>query len=466
MTTSNRHRIQRQVVEVTIGGGVSAPAIQSRIADAYWNRTVGELEAVFDQVAGPDRLLRLERLEVDLGQIIGTDWEPEFRRRLVQELTQSLAQHKQTSEASRRAVPTSGALLEAWQFYLVHGRLPWWAQPPKSPWRDCIPPLLNEVSWAALRQTLAQAAARARFVDAMEDAVLESAVARWLNIPNTAPLLDTLTRAAGAPPTPARLGRRRFWLTLLDRACVASADLPSGPTILDEALEEYQRAVGADVPPPSRAATGPESQPQAPDAPGQQAPQPGSRQMARLQSARDKATPRRPAAPEASEPIYLTGAGTIILHPFLEELFRGRGLLEGRRFRDSDAQHRAVHLLGYLTTAQTEVAEYELLLPKALCGCPFEQPLAPVELEPADLEACDTLLRAVLKHWTAVRSASLEWLRQGFLLRDGKLERVDQGWRLTVERRAQDVLLARLPWGFGVVGMPWASEKIYTHWLE
>ncbi len=466
MTTSNRHRIQRQVVEVTIGGGASAPAIQSRIADAYWNRTVGELEAVFDQVAGPDRLLRLERLEVDLGQITGTDWEPEFRRRLVQELTHSLTQHKSTSEASRRAVPTSAALLEAWQFYLVHGRLPWWAQPPDAPWRDCIPPLLNEVSWAALRQTLAHAAARARLVDAMEDAVLESAVTRWLNIPNTAALLEDLTRAAGAPATQVLLLRRRFWLILLDRACATSAHLPSGPTVLGEVLQEYARAVGADAPPPSMAATGPQSRPQAPDAPGPQARQPTSRPQAPPRSAREQAIPPRPAAREASEAIYLTGAGAIILHPFLEELFRGRGLLEGRRFRDTDAQHRAVHLLGYLTSGQSEVAEYELLLPKALCGCPFEQPLTPLPPEPADLEACDTLCQAVLKHWTAVRSASLEWLRQGFLLRDGKIERVDQGWRLTVERRAQDVLLARLPWGFGVVGMPWASEKIYTHWLE
>jgi hypothetical protein len=43
---------------------------------------------------------------------------------------------------------------------------------------------------------------------------------------------------------------------------------------------------------------------------------------------------------------------------------------------------------------------------------------------------------------------------------------VDSGWLLTIERHAQDVLLARLPWGLGVVAPPWLSERIFVHWLE
>jgi len=51
-------------------------------------------------------------------------------------------------------------------------------------------------------------------------------------------------------------------------------------------------------------------------------------------------------------------------------------------------------------------------------------------------------------------------------MRDGKLEQVDEGFRLTVERRAQDVLLARLPWGIGVLGFPWMKERIFVRWLD
>jgi len=72
----------------------------------------------------------------------------------------------------------------------------------------------------------------------------------------------------------------------------------------------------------------------------------------------------------------------------------------------------------------------------------------------------------VLQHWTALRSSSPEWLRAQFFLREGKLERADSGWLLTIERHAQDVLLARLPWGFGVVGLPWLTDRIFVHWLD
>jgi hypothetical protein len=76
------------------------------------------------------------------------------------------------------------------------------------------------------------------------------------------------------------------------------------------------------------------------------------------------------------------------------------------------------------------------------------------------------VLRAVLEHWKALRSSSPDWLRDQFLLREGKLEAVDSGHLLTIERRAQDVLLAHLPWGFGVVGLPWSTDRIFVRWLE
>ena len=72
----------------------------------------------------------------------------------------------------------------------------------------------------------------------------------------------------------------------------------------------------------------------------------------------------------------------------------------------------------------------------------------------------------MLEHWTALRSSSPEWLRQQFFLREGKLERVDSGYLLTIERRAQDVLLARLPWGCGVVALPWLTDRMFVRWLD
>ena len=70
-----------------------------------------------------------------------------------------------------------------------------------------------------------------------------------------------------------------------------------------------------------------------------------------------------------------------------------------------------MHLIGFITFGRVDVAEHELVLAKALCGAALEEPIEPVRLDDDDLAACDALVRAVLEHWTALRSSSAEWLR-------------------------------------------------------
>lgn len=162
------------------------------------------------------------------------------------------------------------------------------------------------------------------------------------------------------------------------------------------------------------------------------------------------------------EAVYLEGAGAILLHPFLQELFTSRGLLDRDDFRDEACRCHAVHLLARLAHGDDHTPEYDLLLPKLVCGMPWPEPLPASELGPADHAACDELLLAVLTHWQALRSSSPVWLRQQFFERQGKLENVDQGWKLTVQRHAQDVLLTRLPWGLGLVRLCPGCKDFYT----
>lgn len=169
---------------------------------------------------------------------------------------------------------------------------------------------------------------------------------------------------------------------------------------------------------------------------------------------------------DIDEAIHINAAGSIILHPFLEELFRNTKLLDGRDFRDEASRLQAVHLLIRLTFGDEAIPEYELLLPKLLCGMAWQEPLPPVELSREERFACDELLDAVLGHWQALEGCSVNWMREQFFLRPARLEQVDEAWRLTVERRAQDVLLDRLPWGLGVIALPWRQGLIYVHWIQ
>jgi hypothetical protein len=172
--------------------------------------------------------------------------------------------------------------------------------------------------------------------------------------------------------------------------------------------------------------------------------------------------PDRDTLLDASVSVH--GAGVILVHPFLRELFIEQQLLQASDFRSDECQNVAVHMLRYLTFGDIQIEEYDLLLPKLLCGMPWEQPLINLSLAAVQREACDSLLSAVLEHWRALKSQSFDFLRQQFFWRPGKLKQLDDGWKLSIEARAQDILLARLPWGTGVVRLPWMGTILHVDW--
>jgi hypothetical protein len=495
MTRPNRHRIGRQIVELAIGDAAQGPAVHREFARPFWDRAIPELEQVFDRAAGPDELLRLDRLELDLGAIGDADWPAEFRRKLIAQLTRSLAQFTAVREVDEdgRGDPRPAEAWRQFLFFLTHGRLPWWATTLRRRWSEILAKG-SDADWNALRKTISSdPRARSRLVYSVDDAFLDGAIARWSGVPDAARVMEHLALAPADTDVQQRW-RRSFWMMLLDWVATGGLRSRGGPQLVRDLMilrRTYDPEIGPAAFPPSRddggtaaggiraAGEGGLPEPwrewwlsQDVAAPFERA-MPETRAEAGTPDGRSPDVfPPRAAAPERmsraaeEEAIYLGGAGAILVHPFLEQLFRERGLLEGRSFRSPEARDRAVHLIGFITFGRLEVPEHELVLAKALCGAELEDPIEPVRLEEDDLAACDALLVAVLQHWTALHSSSSDWLRQQFFLREGKLERADQGWILTIERHAQDVLLARLPWGFGVVALPWMSERIFVHWID
>jgi hypothetical protein len=499
MTRPNGHLVQRQIIELAIAGA-AGPDAQRELARPFWDRAVPELEKVFDRAAGPDERLRLDRLELNLGRIGGADWTTEFCRKLVAELERTLAQFTaapvgRDGKAGREPAPAEAR--EQFLFFLVHGRLPWWARTPSGRVAEAVFDESDTAGWSRLRDTVfADRGACVRLVHSVADEFLDRAVRRWSGLLHTARVLEQLT-----PPRlrgDARYRwRRMFWMLVLDRVAANAFHSPrGGPQLLRDllTLRHTYDSDGEPRPPlPPSPSDDDEQGRRSRSASGEQLPNPWREWQAFLDDGEaaepdaaeiraDAGTligrapqvsrlaagpaPDRKRRPVEEDAIYLGGAGAVLLHPFLETLFRERGVLTGRNFRDAEARDRAVHLLGLLTFGRVDVPEYDLLLPKLLCGLRFDEPLEPASLEDDDMAACDGLLHAVLEHWTALRSSSPDWLRQQFFLREGKLEQVDSGFRLTVERRAQDVLLARLPWGCSVIALPWVSERIFVRWLE
>lgn len=170
--------------------------------------------------------------------------------------------------------------------------------------------------------------------------------------------------------------------------------------------------------------------------------------------------------PDIEGGLYMDDAGLVLLHPFLSELFRLNGLWDGKEWTSVSAQHTAVLTLVWLAHGTTDIAEYEMVLPKLLCGMTWEEPVDVTE-QPAEehLKAAEEMMQAVIGHWKVIGNITADGLREGFIRRRAKLSTRKNGWLITVERKAQDVLLSRLPWGFSIIRLPWwQGMSIHVDW--
>jgi hypothetical protein len=163
--------------------------------------------------------------------------------------------------------------------------------------------------------------------------------------------------------------------------------------------------------------------------------------------------------------FYVRNAGVVLLHPFFPAFFREFNLLKDNDFADEIVRHKAVHLIHYLATGETQPPEYELTLPRFLCEIPFDAPLERwLELEDDEKTESEKLLNSVIGYWPALKNTTPDGLREGFLRREGKLEKRQSGWHLVVEQKTLDILLAKLSWGFRTVKLPWMKELLRVEW--
>lgn len=176
--------------------------------------------------------------------------------------------------------------------------------------------------------------------------------------------------------------------------------------------------------------------------------------------------PMKQTDEELEAGIFVQNAGIVLLHPFLTTLFKKLGLTnEEKQFVGEEERGRATALLHYLASREAEAPEQDLTLPKLLSGIPLDTPLDRyIQLTETDMQEAEDLLETAIEMWGALGKASPDGLREGFLQRQGKLVRRERGWLLQVERNSLDILLGKLPWGLGIVKLPWMTEMLMVEW--
>ncbi len=167
----------------------------------------------------------------------------------------------------------------------------------------------------------------------------------------------------------------------------------------------------------------------------------------------------------AGDVFYVNNAGVVIVYPYILPLFSRLNLVKGKDFINDESRVKGALAIQYLVTGTDQAEEPELLLNKLLVGMELHEPFVNIPpLAEEEKEICDSLLDAIIGHWTALKNSSRENIRASFFIRSGKLVFDQAAWRLTVENKTYDILVDRLPWTFSMIKLPWMEHSVIVEW--
>jgi hypothetical protein len=166
---------------------------------------------------------------------------------------------------------------------------------------------------------------------------------------------------------------------------------------------------------------------------------------------------------ETQEGIYIDNAGAVIFAAFIPALFEKLGITENGIIINPDL---AALTIQYCVSGTSEIEEYELVLPKILCGLTIDFPVnTNIEILEEQKSESELMLHSLIGHWPVLKDTSVEGLREAFLNRSGKLSMINEEWMLNVEQKAYDMLLERIPWTFSIIKLPWMETLLKTEWI-
>jgi hypothetical protein len=430
------HRIRRVVFELRFPSEATAFSVRHELEWALHNELMPALEEALDACAPEGATFRIDRLEVDLGRLPAERFD---RNRIAELVLERLADRIAGLPAADVDVRSpSESLADTLSAFLRTGRLPW-ASTIQSvaelePAVLSLPREEGKRLVARLRPVLVHSAPSRRLVYQFDPEFVTWVILRLH--PAAAAVLRLEEERPRAPTTTGAQSR-------LIRILATRPPSADARSLVDEVSR-----LGAK----SRSRSVDDTQ--------------GRREARDLQAPADQDGEAGTDSEATDETLSTAFAGIVLLHPFFERLFQRLGLVDGHsRFESTADRIRGVHLLYHLATGHEQPEEPHTPLLKLLCGLPLSGPIPRrLALEAADRLECETLIVEAIRLWDSLGDTTPQGMREGFIQREGLMEVVDSGWRVTVERRGVDVLLESLPWGIGVVRMPWMDAPLFVDW--
>lgn len=170
---------------------------------------------------------------------------------------------------------------------------------------------------------------------------------------------------------------------------------------------------------------------------------------------------------DLDEPIPVANAGLVLISAYLDRLFGALQWVENGVFTDEACAAKAAMLLGYVASGLRQVDEIDLALNKVLCGLSLDTYISTeMTFDDTVYEIVDSMLTAIISHWSALGGTSIDGLRGSFLLRNGWLRREQDQWRLSVESKPFDMLIDQLPWSYNLIKHSWMRIPLITEWRD
>lgn len=466
MSNEPQHIVHKLILEVETSSKERGYALKENAAGFVSGSLSPVLEELFKELEKKlnGRVLTLDTLSVNVSAATGDLSHGDIDRLISAAILKEINEQVSLTEdripgntgekqAQQHVVPAAERQLQSVFHFLKTGTRPWWIPDNASMNRLMEPENLLELAYSDPETLVRELDSDhgqhfvKRLVFQVPETVLFAWFTRAFHFPESLP--ETI-RKGPAMVLPERV-KQRWWAALLDafREYRRKGSIPSGfiTSLLNLPLQQEQdpetiRSFVQDL-----------------------TAQTISQKPERMTESVTEPEKKREAANTEDRAIYIPveHAGLILLHPFLKPFLTETGLLEADELTDPEL---AAHVLHFLATGQENPREYELAFEKFLCGIPFEEPIRQeFPIPEAMKEEANNLLAAVVSYWTALRSDSTDLLRLEFLQREAKIILEEfQSIRLVFDRKAQDILLEKLPWNLGVVKVDWMKDLLFVEW--
>jgi len=208
-----QHKILRQILEVHGCPPGTAQQLQSELRSVYYRHLLPVIERICSELSAPDRLHRVDTLEIDLGELPLETLEAEMGSKFEQVFGDELA-------TAIDDAPQTDPELELFAYFISTGAVPWWAGRPQPDLLEAnLRGLIARASGAvqrALRDAPDPERARLRIARAYSDAALLDLAETML--PSLSLACPQWSAAGLAALPPARVTRNIWWEEVLRAA--------------------------------------------------------------------------------------------------------------------------------------------------------------------------------------------------------------------------------------------------------